>query len=558
MAISNNDCTVKFYDVPIRAQSQKRTIKEAGSLRLDVPINHSSISPDGRTLLSVGDSSNVYFHHISGGARLTFSPIKTLTIPAPDTSPYPSSSLAASFSTAFSSDGMKFAVASQEGVVAVWDVRSCKPLKVFQTDKTRVPSGCGGASGWLSDDPWEWTRGSSKAPGWSVRNVKFNTGNFGKEIMAFTEHTSLIHLVDARTFDTDEVIRVPTVPRRSPPPSASRPQQLRPVHPPPQQQQQQQQRHFFTNSTSSSRIGSPPSFLVSGPSSPRRPPTIAHRDLSIVQALGDAFRIPTSAYSAPSSISDSTWRTLSGLAHRSSASGGGGRGAGAGAGTGQSEQDLLLIPPLGDRDVESEVHALLEGHGGLLQQSATRHPGVVNDDEDIEDDFAEDEEDDRDTNTGSTHADYEYRIGGGARSRRNRNRTSRTTTRSGGGDSQPLQTQAQAQHLMEVDEVDGNSSAGECISRTPSRSSSPTPSSTLRERSVRRHTSSSLPLVSSSGDQAKGSYTGEMVYPSDDLDLAGVCFDPYGGRIYVASTEAVAEWGVRGADKCWWFGDGWR
>ena len=55
---------------------------------LDVPTNHSSISPDGRTLLSVGDSSNVYFHHISGGARLTFSPIKTLTIPAPDTSPY--------------------------------------------------------------------------------------------------------------------------------------------------------------------------------------------------------------------------------------------------------------------------------------------------------------------------------------------------------------------------------------------------------------------------------------------------------------------------------------
>jgi hypothetical protein len=200
--------------------------------------------------------------------------------------------------------------------------------------------------------------------------------------------------------------------------------------------------------------------------------------------------------------------------------------------------------------VESEVHALLEGHGGL--QSATRHPGVVNDDEDIEDDFAEDESDDgdRDTNTGSTHADYEYRIGGGS-ARPRRNRASRT--RSGGDAQQP---QTQAQHLMEVDEIDGNSSAGECISRTPSRSSSPSPSSTLRERSVRRHTSSSSPM--SSGDQAKGSAAGEVVYPSDDLDLAGVCFDPYGGRIYVASTEAVAEWGVRGADKCWWSGDGWR
>ena len=39
----------------------------------------------------------------------------------------------------------------------------------------------------------------------------------------------------------------------------------------------------------------------------------------------------------------------------------------------QSQQDLLLIPPLFDRDVQSEVYELLEGHGGL--QSATRHPG---------------------------------------------------------------------------------------------------------------------------------------------------------------------------------------
>ena len=94
------------------------------------------------------------------------------------------------------------------------DVRSGKALKVFQTNKTRVPSGSGGACGWLSDDLWEWIRGSSKAPGWSDSNVKVTKGNFDKEITAFTEHESLIHLVEARTFETDEVIRVSTVPRR--------------------------------------------------------------------------------------------------------------------------------------------------------------------------------------------------------------------------------------------------------------------------------------------------------------------------------------------------------
>jgi WD40 repeat protein len=169
-------------------------------------ISTASISPDGRTLLSVGDSNKVYLHRITGGARVTFSPIITLAIPPPDSSPggYSTSSLAASFSAAFSSDGSKFAVTSQEGLVAVWDVRGMsKPIKVFQTDKTRVPGrstnefiGNGGATGWLSNDPWEWT-GGNKAPGWCVRNVKFNGGDgtrLGKEIMAFTEVSFLFQL----------------------------------------------------------------------------------------------------------------------------------------------------------------------------------------------------------------------------------------------------------------------------------------------------------------------------------------------------------------------------
>lgn len=78
--------------------------------------------------------------------------------------------------------------------MAVWDVRSTRPLKVFNTDRSRDSNpiglvGNGGASGWLSDDPWEWTRGT-KAPGWCVRSIKFNGGEggrFGKEVMAFTE-----------------------------------------------------------------------------------------------------------------------------------------------------------------------------------------------------------------------------------------------------------------------------------------------------------------------------------------------------------------------------------
>jgi hypothetical protein len=39
MAVSNNDCTVKFFDVNVRGSEQER-IKEIGSLKIDVPVNH--------------------------------------------------------------------------------------------------------------------------------------------------------------------------------------------------------------------------------------------------------------------------------------------------------------------------------------------------------------------------------------------------------------------------------------------------------------------------------------------------------------------------------------
>jgi WD40 repeat protein len=195
VAVSNNDCTVKFYDIPMRGKSGPEGLQPSGALRLDVPVNHSSISPDGRTLLSVGDSPKVYLHQVTGGARVTFTPITTLRLPVHETLPlnYAASSLAASFSTAFSANGSKFAVASQEGIVVVWDVRSSKPLKVFETNKspTSGRGGNSGASGWLTDDPHDWTRGGSRAPGWGVRSVKFGPGgagtNSGGEVMTFTE-----------------------------------------------------------------------------------------------------------------------------------------------------------------------------------------------------------------------------------------------------------------------------------------------------------------------------------------------------------------------------------
>lgn len=221
LAVSNNDCTVRFFDVHIRGSktldgSSPVRLKDIGLLKIDVPVNHcefqqsrlrtttefaiASLSPDGSTLLSVGDSSQVHLHHLSGSSHLTFDPIAKYSL-APHTpaalshqysySHYTNNTGPASFSTAFSQNGMKFAVASQEGVAVVWDVRSSKPLKVFETDKSRgkdrMPTGA--SSGYLyEEDSWDWSRGGSRAPGWGIRSIKFSpAGCDGREIMTFTE-----------------------------------------------------------------------------------------------------------------------------------------------------------------------------------------------------------------------------------------------------------------------------------------------------------------------------------------------------------------------------------
>ncbi|KAJ6545010.1 hypothetical protein DFH09DRAFT_1040510 [Mycena vulgaris] len=276
MAVSNNDRVVMFFDVPIR--SRPSTINQVGAVRFNDPVNHSSISPDGRTLLSVGDSSKVFLHRLTGGAHVTSTPIATLTLP-PTSNPFSSPALVASFSTAFSADGSKYAVAAQEGSVAVWDVRSTRPLKVFHTDKTRGCSRMGGNTTWLSEDPQEWSQHKSRGPGWSARNVKFG-GRPGRELMMFTEHTSLIHVIDARTFETEEILHMPAFAAPPPRPRA-----------------------------------------IPAPASPGQPgAATAAATARIVRTLEDTFRITAA-------------------------------------------DDVLVIPPLGDRAVEREVRRVLGQHG---------------------------------------------------------------------------------------------------------------------------------------------------------------------------------------------------
>lgn len=199
-----------------------------------------------------------------------------------------------------------------------------------------------------------------------------------------------------------------------------------------------------------------------------------------------------------------------------------------------SEDDVLVIPSLGDRTVEHDVQQLLGRHG-IRARHSDNDDGLV-------DNTAERERE----NYG-----YGYAAVGGR------------------GDEE-----------MEVDELESD-----CLpSHTPSRSSSPSPSSHVPMQASPARGSSLSPPVQGYGinsnivanmnlglvrsrsrrrtltrDEYTSGFRGEELETEvdQDLNLAGTCFDPSGGFVYVASEGAVAEWSIRGAEKRWWHDSAW-
>ncbi|KAJ2470955.1 hypothetical protein GGI02_002588 [Coemansia sp. RSA 2322] len=132
-----------------------------------------AVSPDGSKMCVVGDSNLVFLFHKRGD---TFEKIATLT-----------ASNDASFSCDWSQSSELFAVGSQDGYVTVWDIRSHQQrlvqLETFQHGRSRG----------------------------ACRNVKFSpTGSI--DLLAFSEHTSYVNIVDTRCFDKRQILHVSGMP----------------------------------------------------------------------------------------------------------------------------------------------------------------------------------------------------------------------------------------------------------------------------------------------------------------------------------------------------------
>ncbi|RKP09441.1 WD40-repeat-containing domain protein [Thamnocephalis sphaerospora] len=161
IVVCNNDQTIKAFTLP--------DLHKVATVQLPVAVNHATISPDSKTMVAVGDSDEIFIFDVRSGGYFHTSTLKG----AED----------AGFSTAWNRAGDQFAVASQDGQVSVWDIRSSKRLASFAC--VQQPSRVRGAA----------------------RCVKFSQAG-AVDLLAFSEHVNYVSVVDARTYQDRQAVSV--------------------------------------------------------------------------------------------------------------------------------------------------------------------------------------------------------------------------------------------------------------------------------------------------------------------------------------------------------------
>ncbi|KAJ3304614.1 hypothetical protein HDV03_002567 [Kappamyces sp. JEL0829] len=159
--ICNNDETIKVYSLP--------DLQRITSISFPTAVNYAAVSPDGKRMVVVGDTAQVFLYSITSSGA--YEKMASLT-----------ASNDAGFSCAWNQSSEKFAVASQDGFVSIWDIRSTEKItKIATTQHPQVKGAC--------------------------RCVKFSPSG-SMDLLAFSEHVSYVNLVDARTFNEKQTIRV--------------------------------------------------------------------------------------------------------------------------------------------------------------------------------------------------------------------------------------------------------------------------------------------------------------------------------------------------------------
>lgn len=156
LLVTNNDEKVRIYSVP--------RMKRLHTIVCPVPINYAALSPDGTHMVCVGDSPDTYLYHIGDACSCvgTFRECED-----------------AGMSCCWNPYGSKFATASQDGVLCVWEFNEGMAHLVakFKTENE------------------------------ACRTVKWSSAPL--DLLLYTEHKDRFHIVDGRTFEISQTVQLP-------------------------------------------------------------------------------------------------------------------------------------------------------------------------------------------------------------------------------------------------------------------------------------------------------------------------------------------------------------
>ncbi|KAA8497586.1 hypothetical protein FVE85_5171 [Porphyridium purpureum] len=148
LLVANNDETIKVYAL------RENTLRLVETIQAGTPVNNACVSPDGRWLCVTGDSFSADVYAVSAAGEY-----KLVT-----NLPYFSDS---GMKISWSANSDKLAIASQEGCVMVFDVRTWRPLATLYSKQ-----------------------GACRCVKWAP---------FGElDLLAFSEHVRHMNIVDTR------------------------------------------------------------------------------------------------------------------------------------------------------------------------------------------------------------------------------------------------------------------------------------------------------------------------------------------------------------------------
>lgn len=167
--LCNNDKHLYGFEI-----TNSRIVQSSNPTYLKVALNHSILSDDNNTLITVGDSSKIFISHPqeSNPKALNSNDFDILQTNGD-----------CGFSTSFLSNNYQFITCFQDGLALIYDLRNLnRPLHSITSTRPKSQPG-------------------------AFRVVK--TSKNGDDLICISEHQSRIHLIDGRNFDNHSVLLLP-------------------------------------------------------------------------------------------------------------------------------------------------------------------------------------------------------------------------------------------------------------------------------------------------------------------------------------------------------------